>query len=185
MSDILLWLDVETTGLDSARDSVLEIGVFPTRLDGTVLHTPVVITIRPRLWGFKRHWMSSKPFDMHTANGLLDEVNSPLVVDPQTARSMLRPLIQKCCDKGRVLLAGSSVHFDRQFLNTQYPGLLDGINYRLLDVSVLDEVAKSERPDVWQHRPERTTNHRVLNCLRDSMSLYQYYLDNLIARKVV
>ena len=80
-------------------------------------------------------------------------------------------------DGVRVLAAGASVRFDRDWLDTRMPGVLSGVHHRSLDVSALDEAARMWAPLTWAARPERTTDHRVDSCLDDELRLAAYYRD--------
>lgn len=186
MSDVLMWTDVETTGLDPVRDAVLEIGMRATDYElnpvGDVRDLHLVI--HPRFPRLRWRRMGEFARHMHARNSLLDACEASDLSGWQAALAVALWIDAIVPDGGRVVLAGSSVHFDRGFiaaLPTPYGGApLARVSHRQLDVSALDEIAKHLHPDVYGHRPPRTTDHRVMHCLDDSMALYRYYLDNLI-----
>lgn len=184
--DVLVWTDIETTGLDPERDVVLEVGMIATDyelqpIDGVKdLH----LVIRPRRLKLLR--MDDVPIHMHLHNGLLSECARSHIRGMDAATRISQWLTTLRAQSGRLVLAGSSVHFDRRFLDRLHPPfighVLDGVDHRMLDVSTLDEIARHLHPDTYKHRPERTTDHRVMHCLADTMHLYRYYLDNLIGK---
>lgn len=179
---LLLWTDIETTGVDESEDSILEIGMLVTDWDLHSFDSGFHACIRPSLWRWKRKGMSPEARRMHEANGLLEEIDTATLPPARWAIAAmddyLRPYL---ADRG-LLLAGSSVDFDRRFLRRLHPDLFDEriLGHRVMDVSVLDEIARNRYPEIHDHRPERTTNHRVTNCLHDSMNLYRYYQEPLL-----
>lgn len=161
--DKLLWIDVETTGLDFENDALLEIGMAYTDADLDPIGEPLDIILR---------WEGTPdPFitDMHGANGLLDACRTGL--DPEEAYRIARGYAHR----HKALVAGSSVRFDRTMLDAHDPRILAGLDHRSLDVSALDEAARLWNPEYRTHRPERTTDHRCLHCLADSIALARHY----------
>lgn len=169
---LLLWVDVETTGLDPSHGAILEIGMRWTdtrldRLDG----------------GFSTPVAYAGPVDgfierMHGPNGLLAAWARPgAPTSDETARLARAYVASRLSDGVRVLAAGASVRFDRDWLDTRMPGVLSGVHHRSLDVSALDEAARMWAPLTWAARPERTTDHRVDSRLDDELRLAAYYRD--------
>lgn len=182
---LLLWTDIETTGVDEREDAVLEIGMLVTDWDLHSFDWGFHACVRPSFWRWKRAWMSPEARRMHEANGLLEEIDTaPLLPARWAIAAMDGYLAPYLADRG-LLLAGSSVDFDRRFLRRLHPDLFDerALGHRVMDVSVLDEIARNRYPDVYAHRPDRSTDHRVANCLTDSMNLYRYYQEHLLTSK--
>ena len=115
---------------------------------------------------------------MHGSNGLLEACASALAPLPDVVAVMVREYVaSRLSSDVRVLAAGASVRFDRDWLDVLMPGVLEGVHHRSLDVSALDEAARMWMPDVWASRPERLTDHRVDSCLDDELRLAAYYRD--------
>jgi oligoribonuclease len=183
MSEVLVWTDVETTGLTPGRDVVLEVGMIATdwELNPVAGVKPLHVVVCQNAVDVWAH-VGEVAAGMHVRNGLLRECYRSDVDEVKASRMVAAWL--EALRVGPVVLAGSSVHFDRGFLSAMTgnvtPDPLGGISHRLMDVSVLDMIAKHLYPDVYAHRPERTTNHRVMACLHDSMELYRYYRERLV-----
>lgn len=161
--DTLLWIDVETTGLDPDSDALLEIGMLYTDAALNPIDAPLDLVLR---------W-DGTPDDfikgMHGPNGLLDACRHGL--EPKEAYR----LAGEYAHRREALVAGSTVRFDRGMLDAHDPRILAGLGHRSLDVSALDEAARLWNPACRDARPERTTDHRCLHCLDDSIRLARHY----------
>lgn len=141
----LVWVDIETTGLDPAHGRPLEIAVYFTDKN---------LNLK---WGLTGviHWseaeLASIPIndyvrEMHTANGLWNEVaeskESILSVDQEIARALA-----VYGNGPKPPLAGSTISFDRAWLSEWFPLTVSRLHYRNVDVSTLKELALRWRPD--------------------------------------
>lgn len=183
MTDNLLWCDLETTGLDPKTEVIMEIGFVVTDSELNEIDswsTPVWD------WGSETVFNRAVPFvkDMHKKNGLLNECRASGVLY-STAKTMAREFIEK---HGFALdrtdpLCGSSVHFDRAFLDAFDFGILDGMSYRNIDVSSLKETfsrfaTEEQLSDREEGFPQGKDvgKHRVIDDCRWSIAEYGFYL---------
>lgn len=174
MTTKLVWLDIETTGLDPNEDNILEIGIIITNeLLNELAHASFVC--RPTMKSL--HRLSPVVFEMHTKNGLLKEsLESSLQLEDidALACSFIEEndaLGSPCC--------GSTVHFDRSFLRSYNLKLKDCFHYRNIDVSVLKNIARIYDPETYTSAPiptEEEKAHRVLGDLRVSIREFEHYL---------
>ena len=74
MTDRLVWIDCEMTGLDLARDALVEIACLVTDGDLAVLDEGIDLVIKPPAEAIDN--MPDVVREMHTASGLLQELPS-------------------------------------------------------------------------------------------------------------
>lgn len=173
--DRLVWIDCEMTGLDLAKDQLVEIAVIVTEPDLTELDAGINVIIRPDDLSVLEG-MDPVVLDMHTSSGLLELIPDgvPLADAEQQVLAYVR---QHVPDARKAPLAGSSVYVDRGFLTRDMPELDAHLHYRLVDVSSVKEVARRWYPRAYFNTPEKRGNHRALGDIRESIAELRYYRD--------
>jgi len=78
-----------------------------------------------------------------------------------------------------VMLAGSTVHFDRGFLLGHFPCLKRFLNHKVIDVTSLLESSRRFRPDVLKTLPRPSGAHRATSDIYDSINLYKFIKDHI------
>lgn len=172
----LLWCDLETTGLDPEHDAILEMAL--------VLTTPELEAIN---WG---HWVF-QPFisvqelsptvaRMHSENGLWNDVmtkgmdTDSIVEEVGIFLNKILATEDEAESKrnwNNTYLAGSSVHFDRQFLDRVFV-FTPSLSHRIIDVSVVRTMLKMWKPeDLWDQK----TTHRAVDDIFDHIEEMKYY----------
>lgn len=143
---LLLWSDIETTGLDYDQDLILELAWQITDYAGTPL-TEVTSTItidygdEAMMRMALERYRKAAPYvkEMHLKNGLWNEV---LFVENDTRSDLFHAIddmliaVDEVREDAEVRLAGSSVGFDKRFLETAFGGELP-ISHRVHDLSTL------------------------------------------------
>src|SRR6218665_2942391 len=132
----LLWVDLEMTGLDAQEDVILEVGVEITDFSFQTLETYEARISQPREVVVDRMqkniWWRDFPQNRDDFVNRLDEGKSPDVVQQE-----LIQLVQKHFGDEPAVLAGNSIHNDRNFIRQWWPELDLKLHYRMLDVSSL------------------------------------------------
>ena len=170
-----LWLDLETTGLESSQCTVLEVAVIITdpqfvEIDRwrRVVHHDVDLLM-----------MQSWPWKEHTESGLLDEVRDAkhhLV----TIDSQLHDWMAEYDAESPLHLAGSSIHFDRAFMQWHMPKTFGRLYYRQFDVSVFRVISEDWWPDL--ELPEKQNEeHRAAADVENSLALARFFKERLKA----
>lgn len=164
----IAWVDVETTGLDYDGDLLLELGFIVTDSSGAVVTNGVFQSIIFAPEGID--WDGKvDPFvkNMHSKSRLATEIEFALpelesigVVEQKAIRFLKDIFGEDMADLG-LPLAGSSVGFDKRWIEGRMPELASLFGYRVLDVSSLriaanlvdpDVAAQSKRPALGAHR---------------------------------
>jgi len=133
----LVWLDLETTGLDPLAHQVLEVAVATADLHDPFNLTWVYSAVLP-LAPTPRTALDPFIIDMHTKNGLLADCDSWLTKRREEVDEALVKVVPWVEDKEeRCTLAGSSIHFDHSFIKVHFPRLNKNLSHRHYDVSAL------------------------------------------------
>jgi oligoribonuclease len=172
----MVWIDCEMTGLDLVHDALVEIAVVVTDSDLNVLGDGVDIVIKPPAESLVD--MQQVVVDMHTASGLLDELEAGTTLQDAQARVMAY-VSEHVPEPRKAPLAGSSVYTDRGFLSRDMPELDAHLHYRLVDVSTIKELARRWYPRAYYNAPEKRGGHRALADILDSIEELKYYREAL------
>ena len=173
-SDLLAWIDLETTGLDPNKCAILEVAMLLTDQDLKPVHEPLSLVVwqSPSVLGEMR----PKARWMHEATGLLEEVvASELAL--QEAQIEMTSLLTEHAVYRTALLAGSSVSFDRRFLCTHMPSFEACLHYRQIDVSSVKELGRRWLGVEYDKPVDR--QHRALFDLQQSIEELRYLRSKL------
>ncbi len=163
--DLLLWLDLETTGSDEAKDGIIEVGCILSTTDLTpIAEYSRVVQPEPEAYG--RMMLNPVVREMHEANGLLAEIQTADQRIHLITNSLIAWATYNGAMQGRLVLAGSGVaHFDRRFIKKYMPQLDNFMRYWSIDIGV---VRRSH--DLWVGTKVSTANdgktHRALDDAR-------------------
>ncbi|HEY7053494.1 MAG TPA: oligoribonuclease, partial [Mycobacterium sp.] len=123
----LVWIDCEMTGLDLAKDQLIEIAALVTDGDLNVLGEGVDVVIHTQEDALTS--MVGVVAEMHTRSGLIDEVRSS-TVDVATAETMVLDYVKAHVPQAKTApLAGNSIATDRGFITRDMPALDDYLHY--------------------------------------------------------
>jgi len=172
VSDRLVWIDCEMTGLDIRADALIEVAALVTDFDLTVLGEGVDIVIKPPPEALDQ----MVPFvrQMHTTSGLLEELDAGTTLEDAQAQ-VLAYVRQHCADGSRPPLAGNTVATDRAFLSRDTPELEAFLHYRIVDVSSIKELSRRWFPRAYYNAPAKNGGHRALADIRESIEELRYY----------
>lgn len=172
----LIWTDLEMTGLDEARDVIIEIGIIITGAD----LVPIAEFERV-IWQPDSALAAMEPFvrEMHTKSGLLERVRAGKHALRDVEKEVVALLAGNGVGPGEGVLAGNSIHADRRFLARYMPSFERYLHYRQVDVSSLKVLAQAWYPAVPKFdKPDKT--HTALDDIRGSLAELAYYRVNLL-----
>ncbi len=168
---VLVWIDMEMTGLDPDADAILEIASLVTDNDLAVIAEGPVLAVHQEdaiLAG-----MDAWNVEHHTASGLVERVRRS-AVSVTEAQALTLAFVQRHADKHSAPLCGNTVWQDRRFLKRYMPTLEDWLHYRIVDVSTVKELARRWKPELAARFTKRNT-HRALDDIRESVAELRYY----------
>lgn len=177
----MVWVDLETTGLSEDDDKMIEIGVLIT--DGRCNVLPMgkfqAVVAPPE--GIDWSKVAPIPAKMHEESGLREYLLNGDVRTVDWAEKELLAFFEYHFGPDmaalRLPVSGSSVHFDKKWIEKRMPRVSALFSHRIIDASSFHESAKaSDEPlvddaGVW----ESIGQHRVIPDLIDSIEMYRFY----------
>jgi oligoribonuclease len=172
MTDQLVWIDCEMTGLDLATDALVEIACIVTDGELNAVDEGIDVLIKPPAEALDG--MQDVVREMHTTSGLLAELSGGLTL-AEAQDLVLAYVRQHVPESRKVPLCGNSIATDRAFLARDMPELDDFLHYRMIDVSSIKELARRWYPRAYFASPEKHGGHRALADIRESIRELRYY----------
>lgn len=170
-SDLLVWIDLEMTGLDPNKERIIEVATLITDGDLNVVAEGPVIAINQSeaLIAGMDEWNTRT----HGDSGLIERVRRS-TVSTQEAEARTLAFLRTYVVSGTSPMCGNSIHQDRRFLEREMPELWSFFHYRNLDVSTLKELAKRWNPQALDGFSKRNV-HLAMDDIKESIAeLAQY-----------
>lgn len=164
----LLWVDLEMTGLDPAKDVILEIAAEVTDFDFKTLASYEATVRQPdELLEGMNEWSK----DQHQRSGLIDRVKTGGKPERDVVHELVGFIQAQFGDEPAVL-AGNSIHNDRSFIKQWWPEVENMLHYRMLDVSSFKIVMQTK----YGLEFKKKEIHRAFDDIQASIAELQYYL---------
>lgn len=186
----MVWVDIETTGLEPGVDLPLEIAMVVTDEFGNIVDYIETLMLDER-GDYDKAVLEADPHvvRMHNASGLWGETaGKKYEWNIESAAVEIEGfLLENLVMSGLVPLSGSSVHFDRAWANYYFGGIMKSyFSHRNIDVSSIGEIAKMVYPSISgtiRESLDLGAYHRGLPDIIDSIRTYRYFLYNLFGHK--
>jgi oligoribonuclease len=173
----LVWIDLEMTGLDTERHTIVEIAVLVT--DGALELVDDGIDLVIHATPEELDRMDDFVRKMHTKSGLLPQIGaSTLTLEAAGVRVV--DYLRTRVPESTAPLCGNSIGVDRRFLDRYLPTVDRYVHYRSIDVSSLKELCRRWNPGVYKGRPGKSETHRALDDIRESLEELRYYRDHFL-----
>ena len=172
----LIWVDMEMTGLDPARDRIIEVAIVVTDNQlATVAEAPVLVV---RQSDAVLDGMDAWNKGTHGRSGLIDKVKASTVGEAE-AEALLLAFLKEYVPSGESPMCGNSICQDRRFLANYMPNLERYFHYRNLDVSTLKELSKRWKPEVYGAF-KKSGKHEALADIQESIEELKHYREHFI-----
>jgi oligoribonuclease len=172
MTEPLVWIDCEMTGLDLGRDALVEVACIVTDGELNQLDEGVDVVIKPPAETLEQ--MSEVVKEMHTASGLLQALAAGVTLAEAEAK-VLDYIRAHIPEPKKAPLCGNSIATDRSFIARDMPLVDAFLHYRMIDVSSIKELARRWYPRVYFASPEKQGGHRALADITESIRELRYY----------
>ena len=177
--DRIVWIDCEMTGLDRAKDALVEISVLVTDGNLNILgdedgQTPgldIVIHTSDELLNS----MDDVVTEMHARSGLTEEIRRSTVTVAEAEKQVLDYIKRFVKEPRTAPLAGNSIATDRAFIARDMPELDNFLHYRMIDVSTIKELCHRWFPYIYVNQPPKGMNHRAMADIKESIRELAYY----------
>lgn len=167
---VLIWMDLEMTGLNPEKDVIIEIASLATDWDLNLLETgpDLAISVSDQMLDSMDPWC----VEHHGKSGLTERCRQSKITQAEAERVTLA-WVKSLVPQGVTPLCGNSIHQDRRFLTKYMPELEDYFHYRNLDVSTVKELAKRWYPQLPPFKKEG--KHKALDDILESVEELRYY----------
>ena len=169
--NLMLWLDLEMTGLDEKTDKILEVAVIVTDYElNEIAQKHFVVYQSDEILNGMNDWCK----DHHGKSGLTELVRtgtSEKVVEAELV-SFVKEHFGNKQGKDGAVLAGNSIHNDRRFIDAHLPEFAKLLHYRMVDVSSFKEVFRER----YQIKYEKKNAHRAIGDVQESIAELKHYL---------
>lgn len=179
---MFVFVDIETGDLPTNRSiheiPILEIGIVITddnlqeqSARSWVVHHPKEVLDAMDEWCIRVHAESGLTQASLEATQTMEEVEEEIC-------TLYQPLLKPDPEArlGLYCMGGSSVHFDRQFIQEKMPRLNSLFHFRNIDVSSMRETCKVWGLPILEH--EKDPDHRVLGDLRNTIRELSFFRDH-------
>jgi oligoribonuclease len=162
----LLWIDLETTGLEPAKDRILEVACIVTDLDFNNLgQYESAVYQGDEVLNNMTEW----PTKQHTQSGLIDKVR--MAPKEKVVERAVAKFIKDNFD-GRVTIAGNTVYYDRMFIRQWWPDVEKLLHYRIFDVSSFKMLMQAKYQLIYTKKE----SHTALSDIQESIDELKFYL---------
>ena len=165
----LLWVDLEMTGLDPAKDKICEVAAIATDMKlNEIAKYEAVVKVDDKLMQDR---MTGEFWEKNakTRDALITQNQNGKPV--KEVEQELLGFINQYCTK-ELYLAGNSIHQDRTFIEREMPKLNAKLHYRMLDVSAW----KIYFENALHKKFTKPENHRALDDINGSIEELKWYL---------
>jgi oligoribonuclease len=178
MSQNLVWIDLEMTGLEPHRHVIIEIATIITDGDLNIIAEGPALAVHQSDEALAE--MDAWCVENHGKSGLTKRVKES-TIDNAAAQAMTLEFIKEHVGERSAPLAGNSVWQDRRFLEKYMPEIDAYLHYRIVDVSSIKELLNRWYPPSYLPSKKKNT-HRALDDILESIEELKYYRETIFIK---
>ncbi len=178
---MLVWIDLEMTGLDPSRHVIVEIASLITDDDLSIIAEGPDLVVRAS--DDELAEMDAFVTSMHERSGLDKEISASMLSMADAEAATMAFLREHITESRTVPLAGNSIGTDRRFLAAQMPEIEGFLHYRSIDVSTIKELCRRWYPDIAAAAPSKDGAHRALGDIKESVAELAYYRSSIFIQQ--
>lgn len=171
----LVWLDLEMTGLNPEKDTILEIATVITNNQLEVIATGPSLAIHHT--EAELCVMTDWCVKQHGSSGLVTAVKESNVSLEQAAQITLE-FLKLHVKENHAPVCGNSIWQDRIFLRKYMPEIDKFLSYRIIDVSSIKEIVGRWYPNNAKAKFVKPEVHRALEDVIYSIEELKHYISN-------
>ena len=169
---MLIWMDLETTGLHADEAVILEVACIVTENDFTEVDRFEAVCNHEIVMDDVDNYV----LEMHSKSGLWDAV-AESTLSQEIVGGQLLEFIQEYVGNRFAPLCGSSVHFDRKFLEYHWRPVYDWLHYRNIDVSTVKEIVRRLYGEEALYEGQKDKRHRAADDIQHSIDELRFYTE--------
>ncbi|CAF0769524.1 unnamed protein product [Rotaria sordida] len=170
--NLLVWIDLEMSGLDLNIHTIVEIAIAITdfHLKNYIEGPDIVIHHDQDVLDKMNDWSRQQ----HTKSGLIELIRQSQI-SLYNAETTVIDFLKRYCASGTGILAGNSVFVDRWFIEKYMPRLNAILHPSIVDCSTLKELTLRWQPVRYTKRPHKQMMHRARDDIRESINELNHY----------
>ncbi|CAF4049841.1 unnamed protein product [Rotaria sp. Silwood2] len=187
--NLLVWIDLEMSGLDLNMHTIVEIAIAITdfHLKNYIEGPDIVIHHDQDILDKMNDWSR----EQHTKSGLIELIRQSQI-SLYNAETTVIDFLKRYCASGTGILAGNSVFVDRwqtifknknmiflsndfRFIEKYMPRLNAILHPSIVDCSTLKELTLRWQPVRYTKRPHKQMMHRARDDIRESINELNHY----------
>lgn len=160
--DFIAWIDLECSDTNEYVNPILEVGLIVTDKELNEYEREYWIINPDEDFPGWADRMSDFVCEMHTKNGLLDDVEAHGVEMAEVDQE-LAEVLDKYTTNGRLPAGGSGIaHFDMRFIREQLPQAAKRLRYWQIDIGAVRRYLR-DLVGLEVGKPSETKTHRALD----------------------
>jgi oligoribonuclease len=179
--NLLVWIDLEMTGLDWQHDTILEAALIITDENLKIIYPGIELVIHQpdSILESMNEWSKIQ----HGKSGLTQKVKDSSL-SLADAEKIIVDVIQEYCTPQSPVLCGNTIWQDRGFLKYHMPLVNAFLHYRMIDVSAVKELVKRWFKSDPNAIFIKTDTHRALIDIQESIAELAHYKKYFFIQKI-